>query len=267
MFIRQERKDWNKGIPSYGIKDLMGKEEIYDFGLDIVYNDALKNGFIPINGNKNVNGIPSLIFKKDNKIYFVIVEACIAPKHKKLDVVRKYNFLNHCKKEGAIPLYASVSFGSTDETRFNMEIALKGDSYYCDYDGLEEVKLDLDDKLSLEYNIYLLNKIGQSFEDKDYDSFLDLMMEDCSIVLDNHDGNLVDLTYVFNDFLDAYKSKKVVTSIVKALNNEVFVPYLFVGYEDHYGKNSCEFSVLSNELGYIKQIKIEFIDQDKIIFD
>lgn len=138
MFIKCDKKEWGKGIPIYNQDDLMTKEEIYDFALDVICNYESKNNKI-LQVSPNYTSLPSIVMDIDGQLSFVLVEGDVAPNTPKLQPQTKIMMLNHAKKFNANAYYASVCFGSKDSHRFEKSLALKGDGYYCRYLGLEKI--------------------------------------------------------------------------------------------------------------------------------
>ena len=135
-----KQKDWGKGIPKYKEEDLMTQEELLDFAMQIVKQFELdKNGFELISANNKIGFYPNFVVKKDDILSFILVKADIAPRMPELTVEDRRIMLEQSKKFNAKPLYAPVGFGSTDSDRFDKSLALRGDEYYCNYVGLEEI--------------------------------------------------------------------------------------------------------------------------------
>ncbi len=136
-----ERKNWGKGIPRYIEEDLMTKEELLDFAMQIVKQFELdKKGFELVSANNKLGIYPNFVVRKDNTLLFILVKADIAPRMPELTEDDKKIMIEQSKKYDAIPLFAPVGFGSTDPERFDKSIALRGDSFYSNYVGLEEIK-------------------------------------------------------------------------------------------------------------------------------
>ena len=98
------------------------------------------NGYEVLSATNYLDKLPNMALKKDNQIYFILVEGAIAPNQPALDPQRKAVLLQQALKFDAICYYASVAFGSHDEDRFNASLALKGDEYYSNYIGLQLVE-------------------------------------------------------------------------------------------------------------------------------
>ncbi|MDY4788550.1 MAG: hypothetical protein SO253_04500 [Bacilli bacterium] len=170
---------WGKGIPDYNEEDLMTAEDLYHFGIEVVGNYMVKEGYKIYEVNKDPKGFPSIAAGKDDQLYFVLVYADIAKNIPTLEGFNKYKFLNHSQKFNAIPLFASCSFGSSDPIRFEKGLALKNDGYYCNFTGLQDVKPNLSHTKSLEYLLSILNLVCLGYENKDYQLFSKYIADNC----------------------------------------------------------------------------------------
>ena len=134
------KKLWGEGIPEYKEEDLMTERELLDFAMRNVQIFELdKNGYEIISANSQTGVYPNIVVKKDNKLFFILVKVDIAPNMPKLTKMDKKIMLEQSSKFNAIPLFAPVGFGSSDPDRFDASLALRGDGFYCNYVGLEEI--------------------------------------------------------------------------------------------------------------------------------
>lgn len=175
---------WGKGIPAYQEEDLMTKQDLFDFAQEVVWeNEVESKGYEVLAANNYLDKLPHMVLKKDNQIYFILVEAAIAPDQPALDPRRKANLLNQARKFDAICYYASVGFGSLDEVRFKASLALKGDGYYANYIGLqlvegvnpEELITDPEKKLFYSY----LNLFSKGYRSGDFSELFPHLDPDC----------------------------------------------------------------------------------------
>ena len=139
MFMKATPTDWGKGIPDYNESDLMSREELYDFALDVVASYETKQGAILKDASPNPDSIPSLVMEINGSLAFVLVEVAVAPQIPVLQPRRKKILMMHSKKFGADCYYASVAFGAADHIRFEKSIALRGDAFYARYLGLDMI--------------------------------------------------------------------------------------------------------------------------------
>jgi len=157
-------KEWGKGIPTYTEKDIMSAEEILDFGIQIIIQYALDNGYEIDSYNNRLSVYPNIILRKDKKVYGVLVKTGIAPQNPKMTMQNKFDMIKFERRLKAIPLFASVGIGSTDAERFDKSLALIGDGYYANFVGFENVSADdIPDIKTKEYKNYLLHKLGMAY--------------------------------------------------------------------------------------------------------
>ena len=140
-----QNKDWGKGIPSYNESDLMTDEELIRFAMDIVAKYELNgNGYELVDWSCQPNVFPNIVLKKDEKLIFVVVKVAVAPNHATLSNFWKNSYAQKAKKDyGASCFFASVNIGACDAERFDAGLALRGDAFYANYNGLEELNGDI----------------------------------------------------------------------------------------------------------------------------
>lgn len=140
-----ERKDWGNGIPSYSETDLMTEEELLRFAMDIVAKYELNgNGYELVDWSCRPNVFPNIVLKKDEKLIFVVVKVAVAPNHATLSNFWKNSYAQKAKKDYcASCFFASVNIGACDAERFDAGLALRGDAFYANYNGLEELNGDI----------------------------------------------------------------------------------------------------------------------------
>lgn len=133
-------KDWGKGVPEYESNQLMNSEMLLDFGIQVVHDYLIKDGYSILHGANRLDSNPNIIAIKDNNLVFITVDSAVAPKCPSLDLNRKSIVLEIARRYHANAYYAPVSFGSTDSERYARSIALQGDSYYANYKGLVKIE-------------------------------------------------------------------------------------------------------------------------------
>ncbi len=203
MDDRLQKREWGNGIPNYKESDLMTKEEIHDFGVQIVGGILQKDGYEILAYQPQYNAMPNIISQKDNKLYSIVVRADIAPINPKINTRDKYSNIAYSKIKKMIPCYASVSFGSIDPARFDNSIALVGDGYYANYTGFVELEDKKPKTGTEEYIIYTLATIGIYFQFREFDKVKDYISNDC-IIKNMIDGDLIDNNaseYLINGFI------------------------------------------------------------------
>lgn len=137
---RLEERDWGSGVPGYYHQsDLMVIEELTDFALDIVGDYAAKQGYNIIETHSSPVYIPNIVMEKDDVLYYVLVEAAIAPDMPNLRREKGDAMLGYAEKLEAKCLYAPVSIGSRDRERFAQKLALCGDKFFVNFGGFVEM--------------------------------------------------------------------------------------------------------------------------------
>lgn len=135
-------RDWGQGIPTYKKSDLMTEHEIQNFALQTVlqYDKEIANKFDIISMTDYPNAMPSIILISDSGFAFVKVKGYTSQTEPALSEQEKNELLTLSKHYNAKTYLATVGFFSTDTDRYEAELALKGDGFYCKYEGLQEIK-------------------------------------------------------------------------------------------------------------------------------
>jgi hypothetical protein len=136
------QKDWGEGIPKYSDDDLMSEGEIQNFAMHAVIDNerALKQSYHLVSGCDYPGAIPSLIFEKDGSFLLVYIKGYVSIDEPVLTDSEKEALLEMSEKYNAKCYWAPVGFLSSDPARFEACLALKGDGFYCQFEGLREVK-------------------------------------------------------------------------------------------------------------------------------
>ncbi len=133
-------KDWGRGIPEYKQEDMMTKEEIHNFAMEIVYKCEIESKACKILMVKDiVDYFPNFVVEKDNVKLFILVIADVAPNIPQIPQEKKDSFIKYARRYEGKAMFASVSFGACDEERFNRSLMLRGDAFYTRYCGLQEI--------------------------------------------------------------------------------------------------------------------------------
>ncbi len=137
------QKDWGVGIPEYSQDDLMTQGEIQNFAMHTVidFEQKLKQDCFLISGCDYPGAMPSLIFgKRDGSFLFLYIKGDVAEEEPVLSFDEKRELLVIGEKYNAKCYWAPVGFrSSSDLMRFNACLALRGDGFYCKYEGLRPV--------------------------------------------------------------------------------------------------------------------------------
>lgn len=135
------QKNWGKGIPAYKESDLMTKGQMLNFAMQVVNDYDLKDSeFMPISYCDNTNAPINYIMKKDSTLFFIVVYPYVFPNEPVFEDKTKKMVLTLCKKFNAKCLFAPVGLCPCDEERAEASLLLKGDGFYVNYTGMEEIK-------------------------------------------------------------------------------------------------------------------------------
>jgi len=119
-------------------KQLLSKQEIHEFGIDIIYKYAIEQGFEVVDGTTDINNHPQLILRKNGKIYFVMVQTGPADgTHLTYDHDIGMQTLNNAKQHDAEVLFAGVGLRC-----MGYGLALvRNKGFIIDFRGFEDVDL------------------------------------------------------------------------------------------------------------------------------
>lgn len=134
------QRDWGEGIPRYTEADLMTREDFTNFALHIVIDYEIQNSGYRIESiNDNRMACPNLILSKDDEYAFVSVYGYCAEKEPRINEILRRRLLFLGRRYNAKCYYAPVGVRSNDPLRFEKCIALKGDGFYVNFEGLREL--------------------------------------------------------------------------------------------------------------------------------
>ncbi len=135
------QKNWGSGIPQYSKKDLMTEGEIQNFAMHTVINSdkVLQQHHNLVSGCDYPGANPSLIFENNGSFVFVFIKGYVAMDEPKLLDSEKEFLLKISSKYNGKSYWAPVGFLSTDPARFEACLALRGDGFFCKYEGLREI--------------------------------------------------------------------------------------------------------------------------------
>lgn len=120
----------------------MSDGEIQNFSLHtILDNDEdIHNNFSFVSACDYPSAIPSIILQSEKGFAFVYVKGYTSMAEPPLSEEEKEALIFLGQKYNAETYFATVGFLSADPTRFAAELALKGDGFYCKYEGLKRVE-------------------------------------------------------------------------------------------------------------------------------
>lgn len=159
------KKDWGKGIPKYTQDDLMTEAEILDFSMQVVGKYELQDkGNELVAWSNELDTFPNIVAKINGELSFIIVKGAIAPDFPTLSRFWRNAYCSKAQKEyGAKCYYAPVGIGAQDGKRFEKGLALRGDSFYIRYEGMEELTEDKNiTKEEIEQGLKEARDMGQS---------------------------------------------------------------------------------------------------------
>jgi hypothetical protein len=127
-------------------QELMTAADIHAFGVEIVYKQLEKDGWLIDSTNLSADAgtAPQIVAKKDGELAFFIVRTAVYPQRGRFDEgAEQYDALvRHAKAHGATCYFGSVgianSKGKTDE---EMSVPIKGVAYHVEFNGLLRMEL------------------------------------------------------------------------------------------------------------------------------
>ena len=130
-------------------RELMTKEDIHAFGVEIVYKQLEKDGWRmqSANVNADLRTEPQIIADKDGEFAFFIVRTDIHPRRGRFEEGREaFNRLvRHARSHGASCYFASVGIANSEgESDEEMSTPVKGVAYHVQFDGLIRMELPPD---------------------------------------------------------------------------------------------------------------------------
>lgn len=127
---RLEIKDWGAGIPRYKASDIQTKEELIDFGFEIIERFYIeKQSYEVLEHYPMPRAVPHYALRKDGKLYFLQIDVGVYPNTPEMSETSKKSFLAACNRFGAIGLFASIQIESADNERAAASLALCGDGF------------------------------------------------------------------------------------------------------------------------------------------
>ena len=127
-------------------RELMTKEDIHAFGVEIVYKQLEKDGWRMQSADvkADLRTQPQIIADKDGELAFFVVRTDIHPGRGRFEEGQEaFNHLvRHAKSHGASCYFASVGIANSEgETDEEMSTPVKGVAYHVQFDGLIRMEL------------------------------------------------------------------------------------------------------------------------------
>jgi len=151
----------------YNDNEFMANQDLLDFAVEQTISFLQNEGYTIEGANSKVGTYPNVVAKKADKLFGILVEGNEVRKQPKISISRKFDMLRFARKFEAIPLYASLGFGSANHEKFENEILLKNDpdGFYVNFTGFEEININgIPDIESKEYKEHVLNILGTCYE-------------------------------------------------------------------------------------------------------
>lgn len=121
---------------------MMTRQEIHDFGVQIVYEEMMKDGYEILGANPSLATTPQIVAKKNGRLCFVVVRTDVYPNKGRLADDRElfYN-LEHAERNDAVCYFAGVGICNAAATDAGNEAAMsvpaRDGGFYVDFDGLK----------------------------------------------------------------------------------------------------------------------------------
>jgi hypothetical protein len=123
-------------------KELMTREDIQAFGVQIVYEEMAKEGYEILGANPSLAVTPQIVARKDGRLCFVIVRTDVYPNKGRLagDKELFYN-LEHADRNNAVCYFASVRICNAAAAdagdQKTMGDVVRDQGFYVDFGGLQ----------------------------------------------------------------------------------------------------------------------------------
>jgi len=119
-------------------KNIMTKQEIHEFGIDVIYKYAKQEGYEVVAGSTQLNENPQLVLKKNGQLYFVMVKTGPGDgSHLTYDKDLALVVFNNAKPHNAKVLFAGVGLYCEGDG-FTL---VRNQGYKIDFRGFEDVEL------------------------------------------------------------------------------------------------------------------------------
>lgn len=117
--------------------DLLTKQEIHEFGIDIIYKYSQQEGYEIVDGTTDLNLNPQLVLKKNGQLYFVMVKTGPADgTHLNYDKDLALQVFNNAKPHNAKVLFAGVGLRCVG---YGLAL-VRNKGFQVDFRGFEDVE-------------------------------------------------------------------------------------------------------------------------------
>jgi hypothetical protein len=127
-------------------KELMTKNDIHAFGVEIVYKQLEKDGWMIRSADVEADLAtePQIVAEKDGELAYFVIRTDIHPGRGRFEEGQESfdRLVNHAKAHGASCYFASVGIANSEgETDEEMSTPVKGVAYHVQFDGLIRMEL------------------------------------------------------------------------------------------------------------------------------
>ncbi len=124
------------------VKSRMTREEIHDFGVQIVSEEMTRNGFEILGANPSLSVTPQIVARKNGRLCFVVVRTDLYPNKGALADEREVRHnLEHAERHNATCYFAGVGIcnaAATDASdKEAMGTPVRDGGFYVAFDGLK----------------------------------------------------------------------------------------------------------------------------------
>jgi len=118
------------------------REEIQDFGVQIVYEEMVRDGYEILGANPSLAMTPQIVARKNGRLCFIVVRTDVYPNKGRLSDDREvfYN-LEHAERNDALCYFASVGICNSAAAEAGdekaMGVPVREGGFYVDFDGLK----------------------------------------------------------------------------------------------------------------------------------
>ena len=125
---------------------MMSKKDIHAFGVEIVYKQLEKDGWLirSANVDADLSTEPQIVAEKDGELAFFVIRTDIHPGRGRFEEgPEAFNGLvRHAKEHGATCYFASVGIANSEgESDEEMSTPVRGVAYHVQFDGLIRMEL------------------------------------------------------------------------------------------------------------------------------
>ena len=120
----------------------MTREEIQDFGVQIVYEEMARDGYEILGANPSLAMTPQIVARKNGRLCFVVIRTDVYPNKGRLADDRElfYN-LEHAERNNALCYFASVGICNSAAAEAGdekaMGIPIRDGGFFVDFEGLK----------------------------------------------------------------------------------------------------------------------------------